>query len=186
MEFMDVLAGRRSVRAYTVEPVDRRVVDSLIRAAVLSPSGMNAQPWAFAVIEGAARLRALSDQVKQALVAELDRNPLRAKYRDTLEDPAYNVFYGAPTLVAVCAPPAGYNPTVACAMAAYSLMMTAYDRGLGTCWIGFAEGLLNQPETKAEFGIPAEWKVVAPIIVGHPVAPTAPTSRREPEVVYCK
>jgi nitroreductase len=184
MEFMDVLAGRRSVRSYTSERLERAEIEGLIRAAVLAPSGMNSQPWAFAVIEGAQRLCALSVRVKANLLATLDREPALARYRDRLSDPAFNVFYDAPALVLVCAKPFGYDPTGACAMAAHALMLAARDRGLGTCWIGFAEGLFQLPDTKAEFGIPPAYRVVAPIIVGHPAEAVAPTPRDAPEVVW--
>jgi nitroreductase len=184
MEFMNVLAGRRSVRSYTSEPVERAEIEGLIRAAVLAPSGMNSQPWAFVVIEGARRLCALSVRVKAALLTRVDREPALARYRDRLSDPAFNVFYDAPALVLVCAKPTGYDPNGACAMAAHALMLAAHDRGLGTCWIGFAEGLFQLPETKAEFGIPPAHRVVAPIIVGHPTAEVPPTPRNEPEVLW--
>ena len=35
-------------------------------------------------------------------------------------------------------------------------MLTAYGLGLGTCWIGFAQGYLNTPEGKQALGIPAD------------------------------
>ena len=39
------------------------------------------------------------------------------------------------------------------------------------------------PEVKAELGIPGELTAVAPVIVGWPRGETAPTTRREPEVL---
>ena len=40
-------------------------------------------------------------------------------------------------------------------------------RFLGTCWIGFAEAWLGQAESK-ELSIPAHYRPIAPIILGHP------------------
>jgi nitroreductase len=183
MEFMDVLATRRSVRAYTPKAVDRGLVKQLISSAVLSPSGMNSQPWAFSVVEGVGALRALSARVKQSLAERFGSDPTFARYRDRLLDPQFNVFYDAPVLVLVCGRTGGYDSTGACSMAAYSLMLAARDCGLGSCWIGFAETLFQSPETRAEFGIPAEYKVVAPIILGHPAADVPPTPRSEPQIL---
>ena len=186
MQLMEVLASRRSVRAYTSQPVDREAIKRLIRAATLAPSGMNSQPWAFGVIEGAERLRALSDRVKTDLLAKLAAMPALERYREALCDPAYNVFYGAPVLVVLYSRPMPYDGRGACAMAAFSLMLSARDAGLGTCWIGFSESLLESQELKAELGVPAGYRVVAPIIIGHPVAIPPPTPRDEPEYLYWK
>ena len=93
MQLMEVLASRRSVRAYTSQPVEREAIEQLVRAATLAPSGINSQPWAFGVIEGAERLNALSDRVKTDLLAKLDAMPALERYREALCDPAYNVFF---------------------------------------------------------------------------------------------
>ena len=58
----------------------------------------------------------------------------------------------------------------ACAMAALSLMLsTSRDAGLGTCSIGFSESLLESQELKAELGVPAGYRVVAPMMMRHRV-----------------
>lgn len=184
MELMNVLACRRSVRAYTSQPVERDVVEGLLHAAVLAPSGMNTQPWAFGVIEGAERLRALSERVKADVLSKIDETPALERYRATLSDPAFSVFYGAPILVVIYARPLPYDGRGACSMAALSLMLAARDEGLGTCWIGFSEALLESPALKVELGVPADYRVVAPIIVGHPAAEMPATPRNEPEIVF--
>jgi nitroreductase len=184
MEFMHVLAERRSIRAYTPQTVDRALVRRLVGSAVLAPSGMNSQPWAFGVIEGRDQLRALSARVKDSLIEKFGSDPTFERYREWLLDPQYNVFYEAPVLVLVCGRATGYDSTGACAMAAYSLMLAARNEGLGSCWIGFAEGLFQATETKAEFGIPADYRVVAPIILGYPAAPVPPTPRAEPQFLF--
>jgi len=69
-----------------------------------------------------------------------------------------------------------------CALAAENLMLAAHAAGLGTCWIGFAQGYPNMPEGKDALGLRQEWTPVAPIIVGHPTAVPPPVARREQEV----
>ena len=184
MKLMQAMASRRSVRSYTAELVPREVIERLIRAAILAPSGMNQQPWAFGVIEGADRLRSYSSRAKTAVLAMLERTPALERYRERLEDPAFNVFHGAPALVIIYVKPMEYDGRGACAMAAYSLMLAAHDAGLGTCWIGFSEPLFQSPEVKAELGVPPDYRVVAPVITGHPAASVPAVSRNEPEIVF--
>lgn len=155
-----------------------------MRAATLAPSAMNTQPWAFGVIEGVARLRALSDRVKADLLGRMEPTSSLQRYRDRLDNPTFSVFYDAPLLVVIYARPVSYDGRGACAMAAHSLMLAAADEGLGTCWIGFAEPLFDSPAMKAELGVPASYRVVAPVIVGHPAAASTQPFHNEPEIVY--
>jgi nitroreductase len=69
-----------------------------------------------------------------------------------------------------------------CALAAENLMIAAYALGLGTCWIGFAQGFLNTSEGKTLLGLPAAWVPVAPIIVGHPKSMPVEVPRKAPDV----
>jgi nitroreductase len=49
-EFLDLMAARRSVRAFSTDPVPRELVELAIRAAATAPSGANRQPWRFAAV----------------------------------------------------------------------------------------------------------------------------------------
>jgi nitroreductase len=47
---LELLRSRRSVRAFSPEPVPRDLVDAAIAAAATAPSGANQQPWRFVVV----------------------------------------------------------------------------------------------------------------------------------------
>ncbi|MHC4377726.1 MAG: nitroreductase family protein [Planctomycetota bacterium] len=49
-QFHDVLALRRSVRAFSDEPVSRETIEWVVRAAATAPSGANKQPWRFVAV----------------------------------------------------------------------------------------------------------------------------------------
>jgi iodotyrosine deiodinase len=53
LSFYQMLATRRTVRAFSSEPVPRAVIEAAIRTAGGAPSGANQQPWHFAVISSA-------------------------------------------------------------------------------------------------------------------------------------
>ena len=69
-----------------------------------------------------------------------------------------------------------------CALAAENLMLAAYAKGLGTCWIGFAQHWLATADGKAALGVPATYAPIAPIIVGHPRRQPPPVPRKAPEI----
>jgi nitroreductase len=105
-------------------------------------------------------------------------------FRSRLSDPNFQIFYHAPVLVVISATEQGPWIVEDCALAAENLMLAAYADGLGTCWIGFAQGFLNTPAGKKALDLPAAWVSVAPIIMGYPNAATPSVARMEPAVKW--
>lgn len=183
MELIDAIYNRRSVRDYTDEAVPKATLTTLLKAAVQAPSAMNTQPWAFAVIADRARLKEYSDRAKAHLLKALTPESPLYDHRESLADPARNIFYNAGTLVIICAKAAGLEPAEDCSLAAQNLMLAAYASGLGSCPIGLSRPWLNLPESKSELGIPAELTPVFPVIIGFAAGTTTKVERRNPEIV---
>ena len=183
MHIFQAIRGRRSVRAYLRTPLTRAELEALIEAAIQAPSALNHQAWAFLVVVDKALLQRYSTRIKPLALAALPVAGLAAQFAKTLSDPAYDVFHDAPAMIAICA--RGDDPfaTIDCCLAAQNLMLAAHGMGLGSCFIGLAQGWLNQESVKDELGVPRDWRVVAPIVVGHPSGPAPPApARRAPEV----
>ena len=172
MEIHDAIAGRRPVRDYTAQAVDEGTINRLIDAAVHAPSAVNQQPWTFTVVRDQGTLDRISDGAKAHMLATMAGNPHADHFRARLSDQQFQVFYHAPVLILISGVAQGAWIVEDCALAAENLMLTAYAAGLGSCWIGFAQGFLNTAEGKRLLNLPAAWVPVAPIIVGYPrVAP---------------
>lgn len=71
-----LLAGRRSVRAFTGAPVGRAQVERLCRAARSAPSGANLQPGRFHALTGAA----LTALIARLAEAQSDNAPFDREY----------------------------------------------------------------------------------------------------------
>lgn len=181
MEVHEAIRQRRAVRAYAPILVSEAAIRRLLEAAVHAPSAMNAQPWVFVVVQEAEALKRLSDRAKAALLAGARGEAKAQRYADLLADPKFDIFYDAGALVVICAPEGPFCQAD-CWLAAQNLMLAATAEGLGTCPIGFAVGVLNEPATKAELGIPADLVAVAPIIVGVPRVTPPPVARAAPRV----
>jgi nitroreductase len=182
MELTDVIPGRRSIRDYTDEAVGKGTVNTLLWAAVHAPSAVNSQPWAFVIIQDKALLKKYSDRAKvlcaEIFAADVSHGELMAMLRD----PAYNIFYNSGTLIVICGKPIGQHPDWDCCLAAQNLMLTAYDMGLGTCPIGLAWPLFDQPDIREELNLPPDYVAVMPIIVGNPNKTVPPVERKQPEI----
>jgi nitroreductase len=170
MELTDVIRSRRAVRDYSDAPVERLAIERLIDAAIVAPSAMNLQPWAFAVVLGRERIEAYAKRAKEWLLASLAQTSYEPSIRHMLEDPQFVLFYHAPALVVVLAKSSGTQAAEDCCLAAENLMLAARNEGLGSCWIGFARPWLDLPATKAELKLAERYHVVAPIILGYPKA----------------
>lgn len=186
MNLLDVINSRHSVRQYTGREVDRTAIEQLLQAAVQAPSAMNLQPWAFGVMQGAGVLRDYANKARLHLLGMRNEWPWLTGYLPTLENPDYNMFYGAPALVIIYAKPSGPFPAQDCCLAAENLMLAARDMGLGTCWIGFAVPYFNLPAVKEELGVPEDVLVVAPLIVGYPEGECNPPEKNPPEILFWK
>jgi nitroreductase len=176
MDIEAAISGRRSARKYSRQEVDEPTIRRLIDAATQAPNAVNQQPWTFTVVRSAALLDQVSRDAKEFMTAQAQAE----QFRRTLTDPGFQIFYHAPVMILISAAAPGPWIVEDCALAAGNLMLAAYSLGLGTCWIGFAQGYLNTPPGKQALGLPESWVPIAPIIVGHPAAVPAPVPRRDP------
>jgi len=75
------ILSRRSIRAFTAQPVAKEVVAELLAVASRAPSGTNTQPWKVYVLQGASRTE-LSDKVCAAHDAIRANPSLAADYQE--------------------------------------------------------------------------------------------------------
>lgn len=187
MDLNEVIRTRRSVRKYKEDSIPEQTIRELIEAATWAPSGMNAQPWVFAVVEDREYLRNLSHRAKKFLLGwiEAEGGPLE-KYKQTLSLPDFDIFYNAPVLVLIYGDKHVYTHVCDCSMAAQNLMLAACARGIGSCWIGFARSIGNTPEAKDELNIPEHYELVAPVVLGYPEGPAREMQRKEAKILSWK
>jgi nitroreductase len=180
MELMEVLRNRRAVRDYTSATLSRTLIERLIEAAVLAPSAMNVQPWAFTALLDPERIDGYEERARRWFLESPEGSNEEA--RSILRKPGFRIFRHAPALVLVMARSSAAQANDDCCLAAQNLMLAARDQGIGSCWIGFSRRWLNLPSTKKDFGLPEDYQVVAPVILGYPKAWPEFQGRRPPEI----
>lgn len=171
MDFLDIVAGRRSVRTYRQDDVPAELLEQVLEAVRWAPSGGNIQPWEVIVI----------------------RNPETKKgLQETLGgyNPARKAIVAAPLLLVLCGKvkiPDTYKKDRAVVTkfgdwwfmfhlgcAAQNLCLAAHSLGLATVMIGF----FDHDEAKKILEVPEGYEVVLLIPLGYPgKVPKAPERR---------
>lgn len=185
MNVFETILARRSVRSYKADKVDSGTIRNLLEAAVHAPTAMHQEPWGFVIIQDQPLLSSLSDRAKPLILAEIS---LSASHNvshslDIFNQPDFNIFYNAGTLILICGKTDGPLFEADCWMAAENLMLAACAIGLGSCVIGCALSAFKSAEIKKQLQIPREFSVVAPIVVGYSDEMVMPTTRKTPVIL---
>jgi len=176
-DVMKNIYARRSVRAYAEDNVSEEQVREIIKAGFHAPNGAGSNALRFAVITNKAKLKHYSDISKVMSIEHFRQVMSKAPPEvakgiealiKNLTNPDFNIFYNAPVLVLVFAAPNALTPVEDGSLAAENMMLAATSMGLGSCWIGFASPLGMAPEVMKELNMPADHKLIAPLIFGVP------------------
>jgi len=168
METLEAIHSRRSVRAFTEEPIPEELLRQALQAAAAAASGGNVQPWGFVLVRDPQRLQGL-----RALAPGI---------------------IGQPTaLVAICLDAqraerlgGALGPRLAwidIGLATQNLLLAAHDLGLGACPIGS----FHQQAVAVFLDLPPHVRPVLLIALGHPQAkPPSPGRRPLAEVCFAE
>ena len=181
MDVLEAIHGRRSVRAYTADPLPRVLVEDLLWDAAQAPSPPQSGdlPWTAVIIEGRERLAGLGAEA--LAYARRHRGPT-AEW-DWCERPGFKVFWDAPVAVLLCAHAGPTNETAFdCCRAGQTLLLAASARGLGSCWVGAPMPWLRSAGVAESLGVPAGFVPSAAIVLGHAAETPAARPRPRPPI----
>jgi nitroreductase/NAD-dependent dihydropyrimidine dehydrogenase PreA subunit len=168
--------SRRSIRAYKERDLPREIVEKLIEIASYAPSGHNAQPVEWIVLDGRARVEALLDRVVIPWMQE--ENKAKSPLSRLLNLPgavrAYKrgkdvICRGAPHVVCAHVPDdAGVTPFYDGIIALAHLELAAHGMGLGACWAGYLGFAAKQHAVKEFLALPENREPAYFLLLGEP------------------
>jgi len=163
LDVLKAIKSRRSVRAFTDEPVTEKEIEKLIEAARWAPSAGNMQSWEFIIVrdpkikQGLCKAALDQEFIKKApVVIVVCANPMRSAQR-----------YGSRGINLYC-----LQDTAA---ATQNILLAAYAMGLATCWVG----AFDEQKAKETLGVPEGVRPVAIVPVGHSAEQPRIRSRRQ-------
>jgi nitroreductase len=184
MDFSELMDKRRSIRDYEDKEVPLDLIKEIINDSVKAPNAGNMQLWRFVVVNSKEWMKKISDSNKKGFLADIEANPNSPwkGYEAQFRNDDFNIFYNAPSLIYIVGTAKMQTITADCALFAAYFMLNAAARGLGTCWV--AQGAqINDREILDEMGIPENYRIVAPIILGYPKTIPDMPERREPKLL---
>jgi len=142
----EFLRAKRSVRQYQSKEVPTEKIEKVIESMRYAPTGANMRMLKCLILSDDEQIKLLSDSIIDAIEIR-DADKRLSKLRDEGIDP---IFYRAPHVIILYSknPWDGINASIAMTYG----MLSAHSMGLGTCWIGFAQGvLLENSKIREEF-----------------------------------
>ena len=181
MELNPVLSNimaRRSVRQYLDKPVEHEKLETVVRAGINAPSGMNRQPWIVRVVEDPQLIADVTEIYRQENTEAVQRDK---NFK--------NMFRNAPNLICICTPANGGGELDA-GLLGENMMLAAQSMGLGTCCLGGPVRFLVSNERCRFFlerlDIPDDYKLNYIIAIGYPDEQPEPKPRDTSKVKYVK
>ena len=174
------LAARRSIRAFTGDPVPRELLDALVESACLAPAPHHSRPWRFVVVDTPAGKQALADGMGARWRVDLAGDGVDPARIDELVTTSHRKLTTAPALVLGCLTWNGLDrypdetrqraefgmALLSLGAAVENLMLTAADAHLASCWV--AAPIFCPEAARDALALPDEWLPHALVLVGHP------------------
>ncbi len=187
----DVPLARRTIRAFTSEPVDAGAVHRAVATALTAPAPHHSEPWRFVILSSAAARSALLGAMREAWIADLRRDgftqeqiarrirrgePLRQAPLIVVPCLVTDATHGYPDERRAAAEQAMF--TVSMGAAVQNLLIALAVDGLGSAWI--SSTLFCQEVAARAMDLPPGWRPMGAIAVGRPAEQARPRPPRDP------
>ena len=156
------LRAKRSVRQYQSKKVPTEIIEKVINSMRYAPTGANMRMLKCLILSDDEEIKLLSDSIIDAIETGGVDNRL-SKIRDMGIDP---IFYRAPHVLILYSknPWDSINTSIAMTYG----MLSAQTMGLGSCWIGFAQGVLLENSRIREKFTGIQTYVLGVFTLGYP------------------
>lgn len=175
-----IIYERRAVRKYLDREVERKLLDEVIDAGRMAPSGMNLQPWKFYVVTDRDLINKMDDQVR-IVAQDIYTMPHMVEFLKT-KNP---IFHGAPVVIFITAPKENEWAALDIGMCAQNIMLFAKAAGLDSCPIGLGK-FIERTSLYSQLEIPVTDQVLISLSIGYGDEKPPVHERRKDNVVYVR
>lgn len=152
MSVYEIILKRRTIRRFKPEPLPLELLERLVNAGRLAPSGANLQPLEFIIVNKPEMVNKVFPALKWAGYIAPAGNPPEGK-----RPVAYIV-------VLVNTQIKSGNGSVDAAAAIENMILTALEEGVGSCWLGS----IDRNQLRSVFDIPQHYQIDSVLALGYP------------------
>ncbi|MGP8301421.1 coenzyme F420-0:L-glutamate ligase [Streptomyces inhibens] len=194
----EAVTARRTVRAFTDDPVDPGAVRRAVAAAVTAPAPHHTTPWRFVLLESAESRLRLLDAMRDAWIADL-RDDGRSAESIAKRVRRGDLLRAAPYVAVPCMVMDGSHTypdarrgaaeremfVVANGAAIQNFLVTLAGEGLGSAWV--SSTMFCRDVVRDVLGLPGDWEPMGAVAIGRPAeAPKARVARNADDFVVLR
>ena len=155
---------RRSIRRYTDEALDKRVIEQLLNVVRWAPSAKNGLPVKWIVMNDRERVKELAGLVVKWLLGRPGMEKMGEAWNNGI-DP---IFRRAPCVIVAYTDQTAIWPVVDTTIAVETLDLCVTAMRLGSCWAGFfIQAAQHDPNIKSWLGLEPTETVHGGLMIGH-------------------
>jgi nitroreductase len=205
-EMANLLRGRRSVRLFSGQKVDRALLGNVISLAAAAPSAHNSQTTEFVVIQNPETIRLVEQYTTEAMqkisnlfhswfmrsIAKIRLGkqfntalPLFDRVIEAQKAGRHRILHEAPALIAFHGQPGNWMSNVNAQLCIENAMLAIHGMGLGGYYCGFVTLMGHRDKRLLELlKIPPDNELFGVLAVGYPKIKLARWVERKPRVTW--
>ena len=161
---IDTIMARRSIRAFTPEPLTKEQTEALVNVAVTSPTAVNSLNWHFSFIQNTDIILEFERDIVEGIMRGDDE-----RFKERTRERGNKAVYDATTFIIISAAPTAYSHIDA-GIAVQSLAIAAKSMGLESVILGLPKLVFGSDRAdywKEKLNFPEGNEFVISIAIGH-------------------